>query len=63
LKSKIDRGYRPVKRIAKNATIVSRKKAMNRKKSTMKCGIASSHLTSQSQRLTCGSSPPSTRTG
>jgi len=51
-----------VKRIAKKATIVSRKKAMKRKKRTMKCGIASSHLTSQSQRLSCGSRCPSTRT-
>jgi hypothetical protein len=37
-------------------------KATNGKTSTKKCGVASSHLTSQSQRLSCGSSLPSTRT-
>jgi hypothetical protein len=40
-----------VKRIAKRATTVSTPNATNRKKSRMKCGIASAHFTSQSQRL------------
>src|SRR5439155_12022658 len=37
--------------------------ATQRKKSTMKCGIASSHLTSQSPRLSCGESSPMSWSG
>ena len=50
-------------RIAKNATTLSTTNAIHRKASTMKCGIASNHFTSHSQRLSSGSSRPSSRTG
>src|SRR6266566_7744739 len=43
---------------AKNATMLTTANATQRKKSTMKCGIASSHLTSQSPRLSSGDSSP-----
>jgi hypothetical protein len=49
---------RPVKRIAKNAITATTAKAIHRKASTMKCGIASSHLTSHSHRLSRGASVP-----
>ena len=52
-----------MKRIAKKATIVARKKAMKNGERMTKCGIASAHLTSQSHRLIGVSSFPSTRTG
>jgi rubrerythrin len=56
-------GYRRVKRIAKKATTLTTANAIHRTKSTMKCGIASNHLTSQSQRLSCGESSPESRSG
>src|SRR5512132_184931 len=56
-------GYRVVNRIAKKATTLSTKKAIQRKASTMKGGIASSHFTAQSHRLRSVSSRPSSRTG
>jgi len=40
------------------ATTLTTANAIQRKKSTMKCGIASSHLTSQSPRLSRGESSP-----
>src|SRR5664279_5989376 len=50
-------------RIAKNATTLTTMNASQRKESTTKCGIASSHLTSQSPRLSCGESSPVSRSG
>jgi hypothetical protein len=52
-----------VNRIAQKAMKVTIAYAIARKKSTMKCGIASSHLTSHIQRLRSASSRPSTATG
>src|ERR1700704_5171874 len=49
--------------IAKNATTLTRMNAIQRKKRTMKWGIASSHLTSQSPRLSRGESSPVSRSG
>jgi hypothetical protein len=49
--------------MAKKAIRLRTMKASQRKTRKMKCGIASSHLTSQSQRLRGRSSSPVTRTG
>ena len=45
-----------MKRIAKNAIALTTANAIQRKNRTMKCGIASSHLTTQSPRLSFGES-------
>ncbi len=44
--------------MAKNATTLTTTNAIARKNSTMKCEIASSHLTSQRPRLSRGESSP-----
>src|SRR5271165_984303 len=43
--------------------MLSSKNAIHRKASTIRWGITSSHFTSHNQRLSGGSSRPSTRTG
>ena len=50
-------------KIAKNAMTVTTANAIHKKNSTMKCGIASSHLTSHSQRLNGSSRRARTCTG
>src|SRR5437763_4944802 len=57
------RGYRPLKRSAKKATIVVRTSPSQRNTRMTKCGRTSSHLMSQSPRLSGSSSLPSTMTG
>src|SRR5215210_5566756 len=49
--------------MAMPATMVERTKPIQRKKSTTKCGRASSHLNSHCQRPTSGSSSPVRRSG
>src|SRR5690606_25627328 len=63
LKSKIGRGYRAVITIITSATMVSSANATHSTTSTSRWGIASSHLTSHSPRLSGSSRRASTRTG
>ena len=62
LKSKIARGYSPVNRIAKPATIVSTPPPATGTPHE-DVGITSTHFTSQSQGLSGCSTRPSSRTG
>jgi hypothetical protein len=52
-----------VKRITKKAAIVVASTPIHRKARTMMCGMISAHLTSQSQRLSPGSSVAFRATG
>ena len=57
------RGYRPVIRMAKNATMPSTQNAAHSTMSTSTCGTRSSHFTSHNPRDTGVSSTARTRTG
>src|SRR3954466_14695341 len=59
LKSKIRRGYRPVKRTATNAGAVNTTNAIHRSARQIACGITSVHLNKRSHELAPGKSSPS----
>jgi hypothetical protein len=63
LNSKIDRGYRPVNRMANPATTVSTLTASHRNTRTTKWGRRRAHFTSHSQGLSGRSRRPSKRAG